>query len=120
MAYDPQARRRRPKPAPEGPTPVDALLLADPTDSSRGHAAADDFGTDESSQVHDPPPTPAVTPEPANPPPDKLLLNSALVSAAAALVGALLLRYIWRRWFRTSVQTQMYDKHLSRRYSIES
>ena len=26
MAYDPQANRRRPKPEPAGPAPVDALL----------------------------------------------------------------------------------------------
>lgn len=87
MAYDPQAGRRRPKPAPEGPAPVDALLLS---------GAAETHGPSETL----PPPTPAVTPEPANPPPDKLMLNSALLSAAAALLGALLLRHLCRRRLR--------------------
>lgn len=104
MGYDPQARRQRPKPTPEGPAPVDALLPAGAgesgvrrPDTDRSGAAA---GGDASSEVSpDPPPTPAVTPEPANPPPDRLLLNSALVGAAGALVGALVLRCLWRRWF---------------------
>lgn len=104
MAYDPQAKRQRPKPTPEGPAPVDALLLTGNTESSGPRPDTDDSGSraaesDKSSGKH-PPPTPAVTPEPANPPPDKLILNSALASAAGALVGTLLLRYIWRRWFR--------------------
>ncbi len=109
MAYDPQAKRQRPKPTPSGPAPVDALLLTGTTDSSGRGVNADRSGSgaaersDEASRVtQDPPPTPAVTPEPANPPPDKLLLNSVLVSAAGTLVGALVLRYLWKRWFRNA------------------
>ena len=105
MAYDPQAKRQRPKPTASGPAPVDALLLTRTPESSGQGVNSDRSAPgaaasiDEASEVtHDPPPTPAVTPEPANPPPDKLLLNSALVSAACTLVGALVLRYLWKRW----------------------
>ena len=104
MAYDPQAERQRPKPTPEGPAPVDALLVKGTPKFGGSRPDADASGagaaerSDASPQTNDPPPTPAVTPEPADPPPDKLLLNSALVSAAGVLVGALLLRCICRRW----------------------
>lgn len=114
MAYDPQAKRQRPKPTPSGPAPVDALLLTGTTESSGQGLNADRAGSgaaersDVASEVtHDPPPTPAVTPEPANPPPDKLLLNSALVSALSTLVGALVLRYVWKRWFRNASSTTL-------------
>ena len=109
MAYDPQAKRQRPKPTPSGPAPVDALLLTGISESSgrsadadRSGSGASQNGTEDSGVAHDQSPTPAVTPEPANPPPDKLLLNSALVSALGALVGALVLRCLWKRWFRNS------------------
>ncbi len=107
MVYDPQAKRQRPKPAPEGPAPVDALLLTDTTAASGQSVVADtptsaaDVGNEEVPLVgEDPPPAPTVTPGPANPPPDKLLINSALVSAVGTLIGALVLRYLWKRWFR--------------------
>ena len=108
MVYDPQAKRQRPKPAPEGPAPVDALLLTDTAASSGQGVVADtptsaaDVGNEEFPPVtEDPPPAPTVTPEPANPPPDKLLINSALVSAVGTLIGALVLRYLWKRWLQS-------------------
>ncbi len=108
MVYDPQAKRQRPKPAPEGPAPVDALLLTDTAAASDQSVVADtptsaaDVGNEEFPPVtEDPPPAPTVTPEPANPPPDKLLINSALVSAVGTLIGALVLRYLWKRWFQS-------------------
>ncbi len=107
MVYDPQAERQRPKPAPDGPAPVDALLLTDPSDASGRDAVADtstsaaNIGSEEFPPVtEDPSPAPTVTPEPANPPPDKLLLNSALISAIGTLIGALVLRFVWKRWLR--------------------
>ena len=108
MVYDPQAKRQRPKPAPEGPAPVDALLLTDTT-ATRGQSVVADTPTSaadgDNEEVplvgEDPPPAPTVTPEPANPPPDKLLINSALVSAVGTLIGALVLRYLWKRWLQS-------------------
>ena len=107
MVYDPQAKRQRPKPTPEGPAPVDALLLTGTTPPGGQNLSAG-TSTASSQQVDgenpliadDPPPAPTVTPEPANPPPDKLLLNSALVSAVGTLISALVLRYLWKRWLR--------------------
>lgn len=84
MAYDPQANRRRPKPEPAGPAPVDALL-------------GDDTPTAPAPLPDDPPPTPAVTPAPADPPSDRLLLSSGLAAAIGALAGALTLRHLWKR-----------------------
>ena len=107
MVYDPQAERRRPRPAPESPAPVDALLLADAAETNDRSTVADTPAPDANTSngesppaAEDLPPTPTVTPEPANPPPDKLLLNSALISAVGTLVGALLLRFLWKRWFQ--------------------
>ncbi|MCQ3814633.1 MAG: hypothetical protein KTU85_09505 [Acidimicrobiia bacterium] len=89
MTYDPQAKRQRPKPATDGSAPVDALLFD-------ANATA--------SNAEDPSAAPAVTPEPANPPADKLMLSSALGGAAAALIGAVMLRYLWQRCSRRSRQ----------------
>lgn len=105
MTYDPQAKHQRPKPKPEGPAPVDAFLLTDTTAPSRQKGVVADtkapVGNEELPPSTDhPPPAPTVTPEPANPPPDKLLFNSALFGAVGALVGALALRYLWKRWLR--------------------
>lgn len=114
MVYDPQAKRQRPKPAPEGPAPVDALLLTDTADASGRNVVADtatsaaDTATSAANAdneefplvTDDPPPAPTVTPEPANPPPDKLLINSALISAVGTLIGALVLRFLWKRWLQ--------------------
>ena len=108
MTYDPQAKRQRPKPAPEGPAPVDALLLTDTTATSGQGSSADismsvPYGDNEEVPLvgEDSPPAPTVTPEPANPPPDKLLISSALVSAVGTLIGALVLRYLWKRWLQS-------------------
>jgi hypothetical protein len=86
MAYDPQANRRRPKPEPAGPAPVDALLGGDAPAPATTAPVADD-----------PPPTPAVTPAPADPPSDRLLLSSGLAAALGALAGLLTLRALWKR-----------------------
>lgn len=108
MVYDPQAEHKRPKPAPEGPAPVDALLLADAADAAGQDVVADTSTpaantSDEElpPATENTPPALAVTPEPANPPPDKLLLNSALISAVGALIGALALRFLWKRWLQS-------------------
>jgi len=85
MAYDPQASRRRPRPAAEDPAPVDAIL-GKPTEPPSPTATPDD-----------PPPTPAVTPAPADPPSDTLLLSSGVVTAIGAVVALLTLRHLWNR-----------------------
>lgn len=89
MAYDPQANRRRPKPAAEEPAPVEALL----GEAAPG-AARDSVST---SVTDDPPPSPAVTPEPADPVSDTLVLSSGLATALGALVALLTLRHFWKR-----------------------
>jgi hypothetical protein len=45
----------------------------------------------------DPPPEPAVTPEPADPPSDKLLISSGVISAAGGLMALMVLRHLWKR-----------------------
>ena len=87
MAYDPQAGHRRPKPSDDDPAPIDALIGGDPLDEPVPANAVPD----------DPPPTPAVTPAPADPPPDTLLLNTGIAGAVATVVGLLTLRHLWRR-----------------------
>jgi hypothetical protein len=93
MAYDPQSNHRRPKPAREDPAPVDALL------GTGTPPAAAQTPTEEIPQVaiDDPPPTPGVTPEPADPPPDKLLLSTGVAGVAGALITLLILRHLWKR-----------------------
>ncbi len=93
MAYDPQANRRRPKPDTEETAPVDALL-GDPT---RPAAATSADPGPTPTTPDDPPPIPSVTPEPADPPPDALLINTGLAGAAMALIGLLVLRHLWLR-----------------------
>lgn len=90
MAYDPQANRRRPKPTDEDSAPVDALL-GESTDEPVAPASLPD----------DPPPEPAVTPAPADPPSDKLLVSSGVISAVGALVALLVLRHLWKRHQQT-------------------
>ena len=85
MVYDPQANRRRPKPEAQETAPVDAILGDAPTPVAP-KAAADD-----------PPPIPAVTPAPADPIPDTLLLSSGVVTAFGGLVALLTLRHFWKR-----------------------
>ncbi|MEZ5168775.1 MAG: hypothetical protein R2695_20680 [Acidimicrobiales bacterium] len=86
MPYDPQASRRRPQPAANDPAPVDALLGA-----AAGSSGARPHLTD------DPPPTPAVTPAPADPPSDTVLLRTTVAGALGTLLGLLTLRHLWRR-----------------------
>ena len=80
MPYDPQAKHRRPRPTDSESAPVEALLHQGPTPTN-----------------DDPPPSPSVTPAPADPPPDSLLINTGLVGAVAAVIGLLVLRHLWRR-----------------------
>ena len=89
MAYDPQANRRRPRPDADAPAPVDALL-GDPVPPSSG-------GDGPGPVADDPPPSPAVTPAPADPVPDSLLVNTGIAGAVAAAVALLTLRHLWRR-----------------------
>ena len=81
MAYDPQASRRRPQVDAADPAPVDAIL-----------GDAEPMPT-----IDDPPPTPAVTPAPADPVPDKLLINTGVAAAAGGLFALLTLRHLWKR-----------------------
>lgn len=94
MAYDPQANHRRPKPAEEDPAPVDALL---------GESVADE--TAPASPADDPPPEPAVTPAPADPPSDKLLVSSGVISAAGGVIALMVLRHLWKRHQRGQEST---------------
>ena len=85
MGYDPQANRRRPRPVADDPAPVDALL-GEPTAPSPRSPVADD-----------PPPTPSVTPAPADPPSDTVLINTGLVAVGGAIVTLFGLRQLWKR-----------------------
>jgi hypothetical protein len=89
MAYDPQATRRRPKPEADDTAPVDALL-GEPAPATTAEI------------VDDPPPTPAVTPAPADPISDKLLISSGLAGAIGGLAALLALRHLWNRRHRTT------------------
>ena len=73
MVYDPQAGRRRPKPDDGEAAPVDALL-GSPAPSVH--------------VVDDPPPSPAVTPEPADPISDRVLISSGVATAVAGIVDS--------------------------------
>ena len=85
MAYDPQANRRRPKPRTADSAPVDALL--DQPVAGETSAPTQD----------DPPPEPAVTPAPADPPSDKLLVSSGVISVAGGFMALMVARYFWKR-----------------------
>lgn len=84
MAYDPQANRRRPKPEEREPAPVEALL-----DETAPSTVAE--------IVDDPPPSPAVTPAPADPISDKLVISSGLATAIGGAIALLTLRHFWNR-----------------------
>ena len=90
MAYDPQANRRRPRPDVESAAPVDAILGEAPAANAPAAGVADD-----------PPPSVAVTPEPADPPSDQLLINTGLAGAIGGLIALLTLRHLWRRHRRS-------------------
>jgi hypothetical protein len=85
MGYDPQANRRRPRPAADDPAPVDALLGEATATPAAVHVA------------DDPPPTPAVTPAPADPPSDTVLINTGVVAVIGAALTLLGLRQLWKR-----------------------
>ena len=94
MAYDPQADRRRPKPKDAEPAPVDALLGDpvsddDPTTTIRGSASR--IVTD------DPPPAVGVTPAPADPVPDSLVISTGMGAALGGVLGLLTMRWLWKR-----------------------
>ncbi len=93
MAYDPQANRKRPRPAAEEPAPVDALL-GEPTTVAAPLEVTDD-----------PPPSPAVTPAPADPVSDTLVFSSGLAGAIGALVALLTLRHFWKRRTRRRLES---------------
>jgi hypothetical protein len=84
MAYDPQANRRRPQPDAADLAPIDAIL-----GEPKASASADD-----------PAPIPIVTPEPADPPPDSLLVNTGVFAALGGLFVLLALRHLWKRHLR--------------------
>ena len=94
MAYDPQANRRRPKPADSEPAPVDALLDDEPTapNSSDGGASYD------GPKPEDPPPGPGVTPDPADPVPDVVVASTGMAAGlGAGVVLLVILRWFWKR-----------------------
>jgi hypothetical protein len=84
MAYDPQANRRRPQPDAAASAPIDAILGEPEVPAS----------------VDDPAQIPTVTPEPADPPPDSLLVNTGVVAALGGLFALLTLRHLWKRHLR--------------------
>ncbi len=90
MAYDPQANHRRPKPADADPAPVDALLGEAPTTTP-------DPGSASRLAVDDPPPAVGVTPAPADPVPDSLVISTGMAAAVGGLIGLLTLRWLWKR-----------------------
>lgn len=99
MAYDPQANRRRPRPAVEDPAPVDAIL-----------GTARSVGRPEPEVADDPPPSVAVTPEPADPPSDKLLISTGVAGAIGGLIALLTLRHLWRRHRRSAAADTAVDE----------
>lgn len=91
MAYDPQANHRRPKPEAEETAPVEALL-GEPTPPA--------------DIVDYPPPTPTVTPAPADPISDRLLVSSGLATAIAGVLALLTLRHLWNRRRRSETDDE--------------
>jgi len=100
MAYDPQANRRRPKPSEADPAPVDALLGDVPIEPADEPA---DPGSASRLAVDDPPPAVGVTPAPADPVPDSLVLSTGMGAAIGALLGLLTLRWLWKRQQRRAI-----------------
>lgn len=107
MTYDPQAKGQRPSPKSGVSAPVDALLPDDAVESelqavvaANSESSTNLGGGDLPPLVDDPISVPAVTPEPADPPPDKLLINGTLLAAVGVLVAALALRYLCKRSLR--------------------
>ncbi len=95
MAYDPQSQQRRPISDENDPTPIDSFLGSEPSALS-GHDQVATLGVALAND-HDPPPVPAVTPAPADPPSDRLLASSGLAGAAGVVLALMVLRHLWRR-----------------------
>lgn len=94
MAYDPQANRRRPKPADSEPAPVDALLDEDASDPPAEPGASNHDGP----KPEDPPPAPGVTPNPADPVPDVVVASTGMAAGlGAGVVLLVILRWFWKR-----------------------
>lgn len=97
MAYDPQANRRRPTPAETDPAPVDALLGDTPGATSGPESSGGDRGSASRIATDDPPPAVGVTPAPADPVPDSLVISTGMGAALGGLLGLLTLRWLWKR-----------------------
>lgn len=95
MAYDPQANRRRPKPADADPAPVDALLGDAPTPEAISDPPS--AGTGSRITTDDPPPAVGVTPAPADPVPDSLVISTGMGAALGGVIGLATLRWLWKR-----------------------
>ena len=94
MAYDPQANRRRPKPADSEPAPVDALLDEDTVGATVDAGSANYDGP----KPEDPPPGPGVTPNPADPVPDVVVASTGMAAGlGAGVVLLVILRWFWKR-----------------------
>ena len=93
MAYDPQANRRRPKPADSEPAPVDALL----DDETAAAPDAAPRSSHDGPKPEDPPPAPGVTPGPADPVPDVVLAGTGMAGIGAGVALLLVLRWFWKR-----------------------
>ncbi|MEM9200339.1 MAG: hypothetical protein AAGC53_01705 [Actinomycetota bacterium] len=101
MTYDPQANRRRPKPASADPAPVDALL-GDTTPEAAAPSSLD--GVTSRATTDDPPPAVGVTPAPADPVPDSLVISTGMGAAIGGLISLLTLRWFWKRHQRRRSQ----------------
>ena len=87
MAYDPQARRKRPRPTAEDAAPVEAFLPGIPSPSPTELPLG-------------------VTPDPADPPSDQLLVRTGLAAACGGLASLLALAYLWHRRTRRSPRSR--------------
>ena len=91
MVYDPQSERRRPQPSSEDPVPVDALLDGNSVALTGGR------GSPPGPTPEDPPPPVSVTPQPADPWSDRLLLIASSVAVVAAIIALVIVRWLWLR-----------------------
>ncbi len=92
MAYDPQARQKRPRPTAEDAAPVEAFLPGIPR-----------------LPPTELPPTElplGVTPDPADPPSDQLLVRTGLAAACGGLASLLALAYLWHLRTRRSPRSR--------------
>ena len=101
MVYDPQANRRRPKPADTDPAPVDALI-GEPDPATPPTPAPGEADTSRAT-TEDPPPAVGVTPAPADPVPDSLVISTGMGAAVGGLIALLTLRWFWKRQRRRQI-----------------